>query len=261
MNIGLSSASFYPTINTEESIKIMKSIGFDIGEIFLNTESEYEKKFINILLKEKKKYKFNINSIHCYSSMFEPYLFDKYERRRKDVIKTFKKACKAAKLLEAKCYTFHGPRYMGQNIDIDHVLNIYRELVYIAMENNIYLCQENVSWCQSSDINFIRLLKSEIKELRYTLDLKQAFKANVEPIDYIDIMGKDLKNFHINDKNENESCLLPTKGNIDYKKIFMKLKDIKYEGNAIIEVYRENFNSYGELRESKENLEKIYKNI
>ena len=41
MDIGLSSACFYPDLHTENSIGKMKELGFNHGEIFLNTWSEY----------------------------------------------------------------------------------------------------------------------------------------------------------------------------------------------------------------------------
>ena len=37
MDIGLSSACFYPDLHTENSIGKMKELGFNHGEIFLNT--------------------------------------------------------------------------------------------------------------------------------------------------------------------------------------------------------------------------------
>ena len=60
MEIGLSSASFYPNVNTEDSIEVMKQLGFESGEIFLNSPSEYEEDFIKELLEEKNKYNFKI---------------------------------------------------------------------------------------------------------------------------------------------------------------------------------------------------------
>lgn len=45
MKIGLSSACFYPDVLTEDSIKLIKDIGFTSGEIFLNSNSEYEEEF------------------------------------------------------------------------------------------------------------------------------------------------------------------------------------------------------------------------
>ena len=76
MDIGLSSACFYPKLHTEHSIQTMKELGFNFGEIFLNTQSEYEEEFIKVLLEKKEQYKFKVNSVHAFSSSFEPYIFE-----------------------------------------------------------------------------------------------------------------------------------------------------------------------------------------
>jgi sugar phosphate isomerase/epimerase len=256
MKIGLSSASFYPEINTEDSIKLMANMGFNSGEIFLNTPSEYEEDFINRLIEETKKYNFQVHSIHCCSSQYEPFIFDKYKRRRDDMLIYYKKLCKAAKQLGAQCYTFHGMRLERfNNIDKKFITDVYNELSYISLEEGIKLAQENVSWCMSSDLKFLSLLNDCCKyPIYYTLDIKQAYKALIEPERYIDIMGKNIVNFHVNDRDDSHICLLPGKGTVDYGKIVSKLKGMEYDGMAIIEVYRENYSSYSELIEAGKHL-------
>jgi sugar phosphate isomerase/epimerase len=258
MNIGLSSACFYPNVLTENSIKLISDIGFRSGEIFLNSMSEYEEDFVCKLNEERLRLDFNIDSIHCFSSAFEPYLFETYKRRRQDMFKHFKKVCKAAKTLGAKYYTFHGMRKVNfDSIDKKFISDIYDRLIYSAMEEGIMLAQENVSWCMSSDIRFLNMLKEEcMYPIKFTLDIKQSYRAMTEIQSYIDIMNKDLVNLHINDRDENNLCLLPGKGNVDYKNLFCKLKGIEYNGDMIIEVYRDNFKSDRELTEARDYLTK-----
>ncbi|MBC2579823.1 sugar phosphate isomerase/epimerase [Clostridium sp. DJ247] len=262
MEIGLSSASFYPNVNTEDSIGLIKSLGFEAGEIFLNSQREYQEDFIMKLLEEKHKHGFNINSVHGFSSSFEPFLFDSYKRRRDDMFVYFKQVCKAARILGAKCYTFHGMRFQDLKfVNIDHIIDIYNKLIYTAMEENVVLAQENVSWCMSSDLNFLYSIKEKCKyPLHFTLDIKQAYKANIDPEKYINLMGKSMVNFHINDRDMNNSCLLPGKGEVDYKKMFCKLKEIGYNGIGIIEVYSDNYLNFNEIIKSKEMLCSYHKN-
>ncbi|GLC31456.1 sugar phosphate isomerase/epimerase family protein [Clostridium omnivorum] len=253
MEIGLSSASFYPEVNTEDSIALMKKIGFDFGEIFLNSPSEYEEEFIKMLLEKVETNSFRVNSVHAFGSQFEPYLFDKYKRRREDMVKYFKNICRAGSMLGAKCYVFHGMRLESfEIIDKNLVIDIYNELSYIALENGIKLAQENVSWCMSSNIKFLEMLKEKCKyPVYFTIDIKQAYKSGIEPNSYIDIMGKDIINFHINDRDDKNVCLLPGRGTVDYESIINKLKEVEYKGPAILEVYRSNYRDYAELLESK----------
>ncbi|CAM2734728.1 sugar phosphate isomerase/epimerase [Hathewaya histolytica] len=259
MEIGLSSATFYPKINTEDSLKIIKDLGFDFAEIFINTHSEYSPKFLEILKKEKEKTELEILSVHAFCAIFELYLFDPYIRRRKDMIKYFKKHCKLTKELGAEFYTFHGMKYSSLDKNkLRSIKEIYEELSYIAGENGIKLAQENVSWCQSSSLEFLQFLKGEVKNpIYFTLDIKQAYKSGISPSEYIKIMGNRLVNIHINDRSSTEDCLLPGKGDVDFEKLFEELKKAGYKGKAIIEVYNENFNSYNELIESKKYLENI----
>ena len=229
MDIGLSSACFYPKLHTEHSIQTMKELGFNFGEIFLNTQSEYEEEFIKVLLEKKEQYKFKVNSVHAFSSSFEPYIFDEYDRRRKDMLKQFKQVCMAAKILGASCYTFHGMRYTDLNgLNIEFIVDIYNELSYIALEAGIKLAQENVSWCMSANLEFLTLLSQKCKyPIYFTLDLKQACKANIPIEKYIKVMGSHIVNLHINDRDDNSPCLLPGKGNLDYEDIARSLKSVK----------------------------------
>ncbi|MBU3090845.1 sugar phosphate isomerase/epimerase [Clostridium sp. CF011] len=254
MDIGLSSACFYPNLSTENSIKKMKELGFNHGEIFFNTPGEYEEDFLKRLLEKKETYEFNVNSVHAFSSSFEPYLFDKYDRRRLDMLKHFKKVCRAAKILGASCYTFHGMRSADFNeLDTKFVIDTYNELSYIAMEMGIKLAQENVSWCMSANLKFLTFLAAKCKyPIYFTLDFKQAYKANVSIEKYIEVMGENIVNLHINDRDENSPCLLPGKGNLDYEYIYNKLKSVKYSGKGTIEVYSSNYLSCEELTQAKE---------
>lgn len=256
MEIGISSASFYPNIDTENSISFMSNLGFKSGEIFLNSPSEYEEDFAEKVLEEKLKYDFKIHSVHCLSSAFEPYLFDDYKRRRDDMFLYFKKVCRVAKILGAKCYTFHGMRYKNINdLNYKFVLEIYNKLTYLAMEEGIKLAQENVSWCISSDLGFLNMIKENVKyPIYFTLDIKQAYKAHTLPEKYMDIMGSSMVNFHINDRDDKNVCLLPGKGDVNFKKISCKLKEIGYNEIGIIEVYSNNYSSYDEIKASKQFL-------
>jgi sugar phosphate isomerase/epimerase len=260
MEIGLSSASFYPLVNTEDSIKIMKELGFKVGEIFLNSTSEYETEFIKLLINEKEKYEFEINSVHGFSSSYEPFLFETYKRRRDDMMVYFKKICKAGRQLGAKCYTFHGMRNIDiNNLNLDFVIERYNELTYIAAETGIMLAQENVSWCMSHDLNFLSTLKEKCKyPLHFTLDIKQAYKAGIDPVAYIKVMKDSIVNFHINDRDESRTCLLPGKGNVNFKRISKELANVSYSGNGIIEVYRDNYLNYNELVESSKLLKEYF---
>ncbi|MDT8719376.1 sugar phosphate isomerase/epimerase [Clostridium sp. 19966] len=260
MRIGLSTASFYPELTTEQAVLESKRLGFDCGEIFLNSVSEYKDQFIEKLKNNIDNLSMDILSVHAFSSSFEPYLWDRYKRRRNDMFDYFKMVCKAAKYLGAKYYTFHGLKsFPNSTLDMDFIVEIYNELCYTACESGITLAQENVSWCSSHDIEFLKMLKEKVKyPLTFTLDIKQAYRAGIEPSMYIEeVMQEDLVNIHINDRDEINSCMLPGHGTVNYLSVFEMLDKFNYKGDLIIEVYRENFMSSKELINSKVYLEKL----
>lgn len=261
MKVGISTAIFYPDKRIEDSIDVVRNIGFDSGEIFLNTFQEYSEDYCKRLRDKLDKIGFKPISVHAFGSMFEPFLFDKYDRRRDDVTEIFKSVCKAANILGAKYYTFHGDRDYGikvQDEEFKFISNIYDKLIYIAKDNNIELAQENVAWCKSNDLNFLKTLIEKCKEeLKFTIDIKQAYKVNVNPIDYINVMGENIVNFHVNDRDDKNVCLLPGKGSVKYEDILDILKKYNYKGDCIIEVYNENFNHLDELTQSRKFIENI----
>ena len=96
------------------------------------------------------------------------------------------------------------------------------------------------------------MVKEECKyPLYFTLDIKQAYKANKTPLEYIKVMGEKLINLHVNDKNDKNICLLPGDGDVDFSELKKGLMAVEYKGNAIIEVYNENFITYDEIKKSK----------
>lgn len=259
MEIGLSSAVFYPKVETEDSIELISRLGFSCAEIFLNSPMEFEEDFIKLLMDKKNKYNLEINSVHSFSSLYEPYLFDSYKRRREDMLKYFTKVCVAAKLLGARCYTFHGMRLNNiETINFKLIHDVYNTLTYIAGENGIKLAQENVSWCMSSNVEYLNRIEENINyPLYYTFDIKQSYKAGIKPFEYLNVMENKLINFHVNDRDENHVCLMPGQGNVDLKAIFNKIKSQNYLGNVIIEVYGNNYKTYTELQDAKKFLSKF----
>ncbi len=259
LEIGISTAIFYPEILTEDAVKKLARKGFNVLEVFANSFFEFSNEYALELRDLADKEKVRINSVHTVSSAFEPYLFDAYERRREDFFKIFQDFIKFGEILGAKSYTFHGLiKRPHKNMTFKDVVYIYERMVYEAGVHGIALAQENVSWCLSGDLEFLKRLKDTVKEpLKYTLDVKQAVKAGKSPYDYLDIYGEDLANLHLNDHDAVHSCLLPGRGEFDFAKLFEKVQELGYKGPGIIEVYKENYETLEELTESRKYLERI----
>ncbi|MGC8976674.1 MAG: sugar phosphate isomerase/epimerase family protein [Candidatus Ratteibacteria bacterium] len=105
-------------------------------------------------------------------------------------------------------------------------------------EKNVYFCIEPLA---RSETNFINKAEEAIEiieeinhpNLKLHLDVK-AMSDEGKPIpEIIQTGSKYLKHFHVNDKN----LLGPGFGEIDYKPIIEKLKEIGYNGWLSVEVF------------------------
>lgn len=258
MNFGISTACFFP-VKTEDTIPIISELGTDRCEVFLEAESEYNLDYIALLNDRCQKYEITPISVHSFCSAFEPFIFTDYERRRNDCVNTFQKVLAAARELGAKYYTFHGEP-IKEVKDMSNYAAKFTYLADLAKEYGVILAWENVSWCQSSDPQFIARVmdKQKSDNLKFTLDFKQAYRANRTPADYIRVMGNNIVNVHINDRTNNQMCLLPGEGDVDFNDLFEQLNDVSYQGDCILEVYRSNYNEYNQIKDALEFLKNVY---
>lgn len=258
MRVGISTACFYPNINTEDTLDIISRLGFRLCEIFLETDYEMEEKFCIKLKQKADSLGINIYSVHGFSGAFEPFLFDRYPRRKKDMEQKFKNMCRAAEILESECYVFHGLRNTSEKVNPKEIAMGMDNLINISKEHGIKLAWENVSWCRSNDIEFLREVSESMKEeIKFTFDIKQAIRSGKEPMDYLDFFDNRIVNVHINDADEYNTCLLPGQGNIDLQSIIRKVQKLNSEIPFIIEVYSENFKSLDELILAKKYVESL----
>ena len=67
-------------------------------------------------------------------------------------------------------------------------------------------------------------------------------------------MGENIRTVHISDVDENGKIKLPGKGVFDFEELFTRLKDVGFDGSALIEVYKDD---YGEIKEIGESLDRM----
>lgn len=259
MNTGISTANFYPELVTEEAVELYGRSGFRMVETFLNTFYEMKEGYLKDLRALCDRNDVKVNSVHVMSIVMEPSLFDRQKRRREDFMNILRSTLKAARILGADIYTFHGPnQWMVDNIKEEHILECYRNIVDEADKAGVRLAQENVSTLASKDPKWLWKLKEATEgKIKFTLDIKQAHRAGIPVDEYLEVMGEDIVNVHMNDFNGSDVCMLPGKGTFDYRSFLRKLKSLNYRGNGIIEVYRENFRDIRDLEESRDYLQKI----
>ena len=259
MRIGISSAVLYPEYS-EISMEKLTNCGFEVFEFFYNCDEEISLPFI-----EKMKTFCNkafFISIHPYTAFAEGvFFFSAYERRTREALEKYKNAFRMANELGVKYFTLHGDRLFGnvsKCILTDKAAETLSLLADSAKEEGITLCLENVSWCKSSNPDYIRAVSEKVRNIGFTLDLKQARRANIPYEEYIDAMGSKILNIHVSDFDTEHDCLLPGKGIFDFNKFKKEIEEIGYRGDLLIEVYSEAFGELEELASSKRFLEKIF---
>ncbi len=242
---------------TEDSFPIIRKLGIPLCETFLCSYSEYKKEFTDLL--NERRGDTEVISVHTLTQQFEPDLFNYTERARKDCEYVFDKVAHAAFELGAPYYTFHGPaklRHVPYRLHYESLGRRVEELCGFLREHSLgttSLCYENVHWCYFSEPSYFTEIKKYSPSVKACLDVKQALQSGFSPEEYIQTMDERLTNVHLCDYN-GETTALPGKGVFDFVKLFDTLLTSGYEGDAVMEVYSNDYTDYDELAEAYEYL-------
>lgn len=258
MEIGASSACFYP-LETEKSFELLCQKGFRNIEIFLNSPCETSPSFVRELKAIKDFYGVNVTSLHPYESFGEGYnFFSHYYRRYEDACENYKRFFSAAARLGADYVIMHGAKH-GADICDEEYAERFTKLGEIARTFGCHMAHENVVNFSGQRPELMRLLKEYGKEnFKMVLDVKQARKAEVEPIEYIRAVGGSIAHVHLSDCTEKSQCAPPSeKGLFDFGELFNQLEGINYKGKYIIELYSDGFDSIEDIVNSAEYLEGV----
>ncbi|MBE6903078.1 MAG: sugar phosphate isomerase/epimerase [Ruminococcaceae bacterium] len=254
MEYGLSSACFYP-MDTFDTLEIISNAGFNTIEIFANAYSECTGEGLKKLKELKNRYNLNVYSFHPFTGVVDPYmLFSGYKRRFDDTVELYKRLFEAAKELGAEVFNFHGDYKDVYSTSPAQYAEVYKKLFEEAKAMDLKFAQENVSRCKCGYIDYLKELKNELNdEIYFTLDLKQAIRAKQDIFKMIELMEKNIVNYHISDSDKERDCLLPTYGTADLSKINKAISKY-YNGPAIVEVYSNCYSSTDIFKQLKTKL-------
>ena len=70
-------------------------------------------------------------------------------------------------------------------------------------------------------------------------------------------MGENIKTLHLSDVDENGKIKLPGKGTFDFETLFRRLNDSGSDPTALIEVYKDDYDDIGEIKNSLDYLREI----
>lgn len=258
MNIGVSTACYYP-LETEKTLKLIAGTGAKVIEVFVNSTSEYSNEYIKDFKNSLSSFGLELYSFHPFTSFAEPYLFfSGYQRRVEDSIDYYKYQFHAAAKMGAKVFNFHGDSIKSHSED-EFYFDLYFKLFEKAKEEGIVFSQENVSRCKSAKPDFLAKMREQCGEnIRFTFDVKQSNRAGLTPYEIYEVMRGKIANLHISDFDEQKDCLLPSFGKFDLKEFLALLMKEGYNGPALIEVYRDNYSEYEQIKNSVEYLKNAY---
>mgnify|MGYP000432953399 CR=1 FL=1 len=143
MNIGVSTASFYP-LETEEALEQLGKAGVKYTEIFFNALSELKPAFIDILEDILDNYGIKVTSVHPTMSLAESFMiFSNYERRYYEAEEQYRRYSEIAARFGAKYIIMHGGKPNGLTTDEEYCER-YMRLKDVTRENGVTVLQENV---------------------------------------------------------------------------------------------------------------------
>lgn len=259
METGISTASFFPRLYTEDALTEIASLGVNVSEVFFASRCEYTDEFGDVLLDRLARAEnMRVHSVHALTNQFEPELYSLNDRAYGDAIATFESVCKVAQKIGAKNYTFHGATMLKKAVrysfNYDLITQRVNILCDLAEKYGVTLCYENVHWAYFCNPAFYAAIKDRCPKLGATLDIKQAMQSGISWRDYLDVMKGRLKTVHLCDYDDNGNLCLPGKGTFDFVALYRALAEAGFDGPCLMEVYTKSYKEENELKAAFEFL-------
>lgn len=251
MKTGISTASFFLRQELEQAFETIKGLGADCVEVFYNTFYEYRPEFSRKLDANG----IEVSSFHVNAHHIEHSLFNPSRRVRGDAYYWLDQVMRSAQILGCKAYTFHGK--VGKTENLDEIVDYLRYAVEFCARYGVNLCLENVVWSLYNKPKIFSYLKERIPSLCGVFDIKQARRSGYKYAEFIEDMKGAISHVHLSDVDKDGKMCLPGKGVYDFKEILTRLRDAGFDGNILIEVYKDDFSDTQELKASLEYLNEI----
>lgn len=261
MNVGVSTASLYP-LHIEDAFAQLAGLGVKTVEAFANSFREAEEPYISMLLEMMERDGISVPSFHPFTSVMETgFLFSTYDRRVEEMMEFYRGFFRSMNKLGAKIFVLHGA-FADKNVEPEYYLKQFRMLSETGSEYGITVAQENVCYCMSGRLEFLKMMKRELGELaKFVLDLKQARRSGESVWDYIEALGDSIVHCHVSDGGSGGDCLPVGKGEFDFARLVSAMEQQGYSGAYIVELYRHNYGGFEELKQSADNLSEIIDRI
>ena len=259
MNIGVSTASLYP-LHAEDAFRELAVRGIKTIEVFANSTCEAQEPIISQMSDIREEYGITVPSLHPFSSPMESvFLFGSYDRRIEEMLTLYRGFFEGMNKLGARIFVLHGA-IKSSKCTPEHYVKQFRLLAETAEEYGITVAQENVCYCLSGDLDFLKMMKRELGGYaKFVLDLKQARRSGADILAQVDALGESIIHCHVSDADADHDCLPIGKGCFDFRALHERLSAHGYYGSYIVELYRQNYEDFSELAHSAELLAELLK--
>lgn len=257
---GISTASLFGRMYTEDAVELLNAKGVKTAEVFLESFCEYNREYGELIAARKGD--LDVHSVHTLTTQFESTLYSVNEKAQKDSFDLLEKTMQAANAMRAKYYTFHGLARVKRTpyyIDFDRCGEITRKIIDVCERYDVSLAYENVHWAYYNYIGFFSELKKREKRIKGTLDIKQARQSGIKYEEFIKEMGEDIVTVHISDIDKDGKMCLPGRGTTDFKRLFKMLSDYGFSGAILLEVYKGDYDNMEELIASLDHITELSK--
>ena len=262
MQVGISTASLFGRKTTEQALEFLAQSKIPCAEVFLESYCEYSEDFGKLL--KSVQGDISVHSVHVLTTQFEPQLYSVNQRAQDDSFKLLEMAMSCAQQVNAKYYTFHGGARFKKTpikLDFDRVGALTQKVIDTASKHGVTLAYENVHWGYYNYIGFFNEIKKRTVGLKATLDIKQARQSDIEYKDFINEMKGDIVTVHLSDLDQNGKMCLPGKGITDFSDLFLRLKDVGFDGALLLEVYQNDYKTFEELFSSYDYIQNLAQKI
>lgn len=257
MKVGVSTASLYP-LHVEDAFAQLAALGVKTAEVFANSTIEGQEPIISGLRTQMEENGVFVPSFHPFSSPMESvYLFSGYDRRIEEMLALYRGFFGSMNTLGAKIFVLHGA-ILSSRCTPSHYIKQFALLAETAREYGVTVAQENVSYCMSGKLEFLKMMKRELGPLaNFVLDLKQARRSCENPLDYVDALGGSIIHCHVSDADGSHDCLPVGEGCFDFAALARRMRANGFDGAFIVELYRENYREFAQLKESVDRLSEM----
>lgn len=261
MKIGVSTASLYP-LHAEDAFEELAALGIKTAELFANSSTEARDPVAGLIAETMKRSGMEVVSLHPFSSPMESvYLFSEYDRRIAEMLEMYREFFGTMRRLGARFFVLHGA-ILSSGCPPEHYVRQFRLLSEAADEFGVTVAQENVSYCLSGKLEFLEMMKRELgSRAKFVLDLKQCRRSGEDPFDYIKALGGSIVHLHISDGSGDQDCLPVGAGSFDFRRLMKEMSAEGYDGVYMIELYRRNYDTFSQLRESADRLTDIAQSL